>query len=330
MKNKAWSVLRIADSKFKLAYQDIILRDLKEGELLISLEYSSINYRDMLGSKGNLGVARSFPYYPGVDAAGIVIESTSERIPKGSKVFVAAVSMNKVYPGCWSQNIIAKEEVVSLIPGKLSTRDIMIFGTAGLSAALGVMAINRFVGGIHPKQKMLVTGASGGLGSLATAILSSYGCSVDVVSRKTDRDNYFLSVGASRVLSPYKFILDSGPNLLKEEYTGVVDTLGGEVLVAAIKRTVKFGVVACSGLVESQRLNLTVLPFLMRGVALIGTGAEISSTEVRLEAWALLEKHVSSTKLDLIGNVIKIENVPEALEQMSYASHQGRFVIKIA
>jgi alcohol dehydrogenase len=203
-----------------------------------------------------------------------------------------------------------------------------LFGTAGLSAALGVRAIDRFIGGIQAGQKMLVTGASGGLGSLAVAMLASMGCVVDAASRKSEAEDFLLGLGADRVLHPSELTANSAPNLLKEEYTGAVDTLGGTVLVAALKRLSKGGAIACAGLVESQKLSLTVLPFLMRGVGLVGTGAEVANDQAQAQAWAMLETWVTEAQLERIAKVIAVTGVPAALEQMAAGSHHGRFVIQ--
>ncbi len=326
-RNEGWFVTRDDKKALHLEYGAIELRPLEAGEVLIRVEYASINYRDMLGTKGNVAIARSFPYYPGVDASGTVVLSTSRMFKKDETVFVAAIPNKSVYPGCWFKYIIAGETVVNKVPGRLTTREVTTFGTAGLCAALGVQAIAKFRDSTLTNEKMLVTGASGGVGSVAVALLSSMGCAVDAASRKTQQSDFLLDLGANRVLHPSELTEGSAPNLLKEEYAGVIDTLGGEVLSAALKRLSKGGAIACAGLVESQQLSLTVLPFLMRGVGLFGTGAEVASEVACAQAWSLLEAQVTKYQLARIAHVIAVDGLPDALEQITNGTHFGRFVL---
>ena len=323
----AWSVRRNEGAGFTMHYAEVPLRSLAEDEVLIKVKYASINYRDMLGAMGNVGIARRFPYYPGVDASGTIVFSRLSNFPVGASVFVAAVPPNTVEPGCWSTYIIAKQSVIRNIPFSLSHLDTMIFGTAGLSAALGVQKIQHILGGIGQGQKFLVTGASGGVGSTAVAMLSSMGCEVDAVSRKNVKDDYLTSIGAARVLHPSSLLLSSAPNLLKEEYVGAVESLGGEMLSCVLKRICKGGVLVSAGLVDSQHVSMTVLPFLMRGVNLVGTGAEIANESAQLEAWKLLDMTISPLQRARIGKVIPSSEIPMALEDINCGTHQGRFIV---
>ena len=275
---KAFVVEKVGDNEFKSSIQDVETPKCEKNEVVIKVTYSSLNYKDALSSVGNPGVSKHFPHITGIDVAGTVFESTSPIFKVGERVLVTGYDMGMNSNGGHAQYVKIPASWVARIPDAISDREIMTFGTAGLTAALSVNEL--IENGIKPESgDILVTGATGGVGSIAIAILSKLGYNITAISGKKERIDFLKKIGANEVILREEFEEESKKTLLREKYAGVVDTVGGKILANALKQIKYDGVATCCGLTSSHELNTNVFPFILRGVRLIG----IDSVECKLE-----------------------------------------------
>lgn len=329
--NRFWQVCKTPSNEFHLRQTTEPIPDPGHREVLVAIEYSSINFRDMLACRGNLGVTRRFPYTPGVDLSGAVVKSQSEEFKIGDQVFVMAAPPRGLHPGGWAKYARVNEDLLWHKPSAFSPRQMAAIGTAGLSAALGVVSMKSSYLGIDPPKDVLITGATGGVGSLGLALCAGMGFRVTATTRRKDKSDYLYALGAHRVIDHLDIIDESGPNLLKQEYDFALDTLGGKALVGCLKRLKNNGVLSSAGLADTQQIeNLTVLPFLMRGVSLIGTGAEVATKDKQKAALDLLEKFLSADKINQIAVSVDFNLISAAIHDMENGHHKGRFIVDIA
>ncbi len=272
VQNNSYSALVIEEATpnnyaGKIRQKDIA--ELPVGDLLIRVHYSSLNYKDALSASGNRGVTRRYPHVPGIDAAGVVEESSSPAFKPGDRVIASGFDIGMNMPGGFGQYIRIPAGWALHCPQNLTLRESMIFGTAGFTAA---QSVNRLVGyPIAPGNgKILVTGATGGVGSIAIALLANMGYRVCAVSGKPEAEEFLTHLGAAEIISRQLATDSSEKLLLKEKWAGVIDTVGGEILATAIKSTAYAGAVTCCGNVASADLPLSVYPFILRGVSLLG------------------------------------------------------------
>ncbi len=332
--NSHWLV-QIFDSKPTLALKEEELPPLKDNQILVKNHFSSINFRDLLAVNGNLGVARRFPYTPGVDFVGEVLMSTSKKFQPNEFISVLAAPYKSLYPGGWSKFIICNEnDHIFKIPQGWSLQNIASIGTAGLAAASGMSFINSFFNNDHEEEKkMLITGATGGVGSVATLIAEKAGWDITALTRSVKLNREYLeTLGANSIIELDDFLSSNKQNLLKSEFTAAFDNLGGEVFAVALKKLLNNGILVSAGLVKSQEVeNFTVLPFLMRGVVVAGTGSEILNKTRRKAAFATLESIINSEKINTISSIINFEDLGIFVsELLAMKKHiQGRIVIKI-
>lgn len=290
--------------------------DLPGGDILIKVHYSSLNYKDALSATGNRGVTKNYPHTPGIDASGTVIESKSDDFKIGDKVLVTGYDLGMNTSGGFGQYIRVPAGWVVKLPEKMTLKDSMILGTAGFTAGMSVFQIIQGVS--SGAGDILVTGATGGVGSLAVLLLSRLGYSVVGVSGKPEGEAFLKSLGASRVISREDAVDKSGRPVLKGRWAGVVDTVGGEILATAIKSTLPWAVVTCCGLVASSDLPINVFPFILRGIKLVGIDSQDCPMGHRLELWKLFAdewrlnypdgfcKEISLKELDYnIGLILK-------------------------
>ncbi|TWT90106.1 putative acrylyl-CoA reductase AcuI [Pseudobythopirellula maris] len=260
--------------------------DLPAGEVLIEVGYSSLNYKDALASRGNKGVAPSLPHVPGIDCAGVVVESSSDTVSAGDEVLVTGYDLGGASWGGWSGLVRVPAEWVVPMPAGLDARAAMIYGTAGFTAAQCVTAVSDRVA--PEAGDVVVTGATGGVGVLAVAILSKIGYRVTAVTGKSEQEAMLRELGASAVVGREAVVDESGRPMLKEKWSAAVDTVGGATLATLLRSTAHRGVVAACGLVGGAELPLTVYPFILRGVTLAGIDSAKCPREPRLEMWRRL------------------------------------------
>lgn len=302
--------------------------ELPEGDVLIRVHYSSLNYKDALSASGNRGVTRRYPHVPGIDAAGIVEASRSPDFKQGDKVIACGFDIGMNTPGGFGQYIRVPAGWVLPCPVGLSLRESMIFGTAGFTAAQSVKRLVDFP--IRPDQgKILVTGATGGVGSMAIALLSHLGYTVSALSGKTDQEEFLSRLGATEIISRQQASYSHEKLLLKEKWAGVVDTVGGQILANAIKSTVYGGVVTCCGNAASADLQLSVYPFILRGVSLLGIDSAKCSIQNRQKIWQKLAAEWRLENLDSLFVECTLPELPDFIESMLQGRLTGRVVVNL-
>ncbi|MBU1564494.1 MAG: YhdH/YhfP family quinone oxidoreductase [Proteobacteria bacterium] len=301
--------------------------DLPEGEVLVKVLWSSLNYKDALSASGNRGVTRKYPHTPGVDAAGVVEKSSSELFRAGDEVIVTSYDLGMNTSGGFAEYIRVPAAWVVPLPAGLDLRESMIFGTAGFTAGMSVAALTE---NISPeKGEILVTGATGGVGCMAVAILSGLGYSVVAVSGKPEAAEFLSRLGASRILSRDEACEGSGKPLLKGIWAGVVDTVGGEILVSAVKSTNLQGVVTCCGNVASPELPLNVFPFILRGVSLVGIDSQNCPMDFRKKIWQKLATQWRIVQLTDLCREVCLADLGGEIDLILRGGQKGRVLVRI-
>lgn len=308
----------------------IIEREIKEplrNHILIQVHYSGLNYKDALSSIGNKGVTKKYPHTPGIDAAGIVLESSGDRFSKGEEVIVTGYDLGMNTCGGFGEIIHVPLEWVVKKPNHLSLRECMLMGTAGFTAAQSLFRLQRnevFV----EKGPVLVTGATGAVGSGAIALLKKAGYEVAALTRSGKNEPFLKSLGASEAILLDDFEKESERPMLKGKWAGVIDTVGGKVLEVALKSTSHRAAVACCGLVGSASLNLTVFPFILRGVQLCGIDSAECPMEMRLKIWEKLNSEWKYQLPEEFIQEITLEQTPEFLDLMLKGDTRGKVLLK--
>ncbi len=316
------------DQTFSRRIREKQIAELPEGEVLVQVAYSSLNYKDALSAVGNRGVTRSYPHTPGIDAAGTVADSDRPEFKPGDPVIVTSYDLGMNTAGGFGQYIRVPGDWVVPLPKGLSLKESMMLGTAGFTAGLSVHHLSHTLG--PEAGDILVTGASGGVGSLAVAILSKLGYAVTGVSGKPTAVEYLKNLGAKAVISREEATDTGKKPLLKARWAGVVDTVGGDILATAIKSTSHFGTVTCCGNAASPDLPLTVFPFILRGVRLIGIDSQNCPMATRRKVWQKLAGEWKPDPLKAIATEIALSELNENIDAILQGGQQGRKVVKVA
>jgi acrylyl-CoA reductase (NADPH) len=301
--------------------------DLPPGDVLIRVFYSSLNYKDALSAIGNRGVTRNYPHTPGIDAAGIVEKSQTERFKPGQEVLVTGYDLGMNTSGGFGAFIRVPAGWVVSLPHNLSLKESMIYGTAGFTAGLSVDKLVE--GGISPDAgPVLVTGATGGVGSLAVCLLAKAGYDVIAASGKTESDRFLMDLGAKQVI--HRSEIDDGSQrpLLKARWKAVVDTVGGNILATAIRSTQPHGIITCCGNVASADLALTVYPFILRGVSLMGVDSAETAMDQRLKVWAKLAGEWKPDTLSRLSSEIALPQLDQHIDLILAGKQLGRRLVK--
>lgn len=328
-KFKAVVVSEAEDKKYSREITEREISSLPEGEVLINVKYSSLNYKDALSATGNKGVTRKYPHTPGIDAAGIVAESTNESFKAGDEVIVTGYDLGMNTSGGYSEYIRVPASWVVKLPKGLSLMESMIYGTAGFTAALSVYKM--IEAGVKPEQgDILVTGASGGVGSIAVSILNKLGYSVFAGTGKSEAKDMLLKTGAKEIISREELDDKSGKALLRERWAGVIDTVGGNILATALK-TVKYGgsVTSC-GNVASHEFSSSVYPFILRGVNLLGVDSVQCPMELRLKLWGLMSGQWKPENLALNVEEVSLEGLEDKIAEILQGKITGRMLVNIS
>ncbi len=327
-KFKALVVSETADKEYFSEILERSVDDLPPGEVLIRVRFSSLNYKDALSASGNRGVTRRYPHTPGIDAAGEVVGSDSDRFKPGDEVLCCCYDLGMNKPGGFGQYIRVPAAWVMACPGGLSLKEAMMYGTGGFTAALSVEKL--IAHGLKPEDgKVLVTGATGGVGSLSVAILAASGFRVVAASGKSDQADFLQSLGASEVVGREAVTDKKGMALLKTKWAGVIDTVGGEILATALKSVKYGGVVTCCGNVASPELPTTVYPFILRGVSLVGIEAAQCEMAIRERVWGKL---AAQWRLDTIADLvteISLADLSAQIQLMLAGGHRGRMIVNL-
>lgn len=304
------------------------IEDLPEGDVLVKVYYSSLNYKDALSASGNKGVTRNYPHTPGIDAAGIVVSSTSENFKVNDEVIVTSYDLGMNTSGGFGEYIRVPSNWVVKLPDAMSMKEAMIYGTAGLTAGMSVLRLAELV---KPKDgPVAVSGATGGVGSLSVAILNKLGYNVTAITGKESEIDYLKSIGATEVMLRSEIGVEEKRPLLKPLFAGAIDTVGGPILENLIKATQPMGAVTCCGNVASIKLNLTVFPFILRGVTLIGIDSQNYPMTYRVKVWENLANQWKPNGLLETYDEIKLEKVSEKIEEMLKGQLKRHTLIKIS
>ncbi len=304
------------------------ISELPAGEVLINVKYSSLNYKDALSANGNRGVTRHYPHTPGIDAAGIVVESSNNEIKEGSKVIVTGYDLGMNTSGGFGQYIRIPAEWVIKLPDGLSLKESMIYGTAGFTAALAIDKL--LLNGISiDSGEILVTGASGGVGSMAVALLSKLGFSVTASTGKSDKHDYLRKLGADKIINREMTEDISGRALLPTRWGGVIDSVGGTILTGAIKSTKFGGSIAACGLTQSPQINSTVYPFILRGVNLLGIDSAHCISNKRNKIWDKLASDWKPDSLEYCSTECTLSELGQKIELILQGKLTGRTVVNL-
>lgn len=321
-------VTETEDNQFVSEIKDRNIDDLPKGDVLIKVKYSSLNYKDVLSSIGNRGVTKKYPHTPGIDAAGTVVESFSEEFKAGETVIVTSYDLGMNTSGGFGQYIRVPKEWVVRMPENLSPRESMVFGTAGFTAALSVYRLIDY--GITPDMgRILVSGATGGVGSIAVSILTKAGFDVVAVNGVVDEKDFLLKIGAKEVISIEEATDSTGKPLLKGLWAGGIDTIGGDILATTIKSTNPDGAVTCCGNVGSHDLPLNVYPFILRGVTLMGIDSQNCPMPIRLKVWHTIASEWKLEHLELLTTEIPLDGLSERIELILQKKHKGRTIVRL-
>jgi len=323
---KALVVRQADDGGFTKEIEMRNTADLPDGDILIRVHYSSLNYKDALSCDGNRGVTRHYPHTPGIDAAGIVEYSTSKDFKKGDSVVVISYDLGQNTSGGFGQFIRVPASWVMPLPQGMSLYESMIYGTAGFTAGL---AVDKFqTQGIWPENgSIIITGATGGVGSISVALLSKLGYSVTASSGKMDAIDFLKKLGASDVIDRKVLSKKSGFNLLKEEWSGAIDSVGGVTLSSLLKSCKQHGVIITIGLVESPNLNTTIFPFILRGISLLGISASISTMTKRKKIWSKLANEWKLNKVDGLVTTCSLDQLSGEIDKILTGQQKGRVVV---
>lgn len=325
---KAFRVEETENGQFKASIKEIEMEELANEELLVKVHYSSLNYKDALSASGNRGVTKNYPHTPGIDAVGIIEQSNSQLFNSGEQVIVTSYDLGMNTNGGFAEYIKVPASWAIKLPEQLSMKEAMIYGTAGLTAGISVL---RLAEKIHPSDgPIVVSGATGGVGALSVAILAKLGYDVTAITGKAAESNYLMSIGAKEIILRSEFENLNKKPLLKPTFAGAIDTVGGTILENMIKSVQPMGVITCCGNVASPKLELTVFPFILRGVSLIGVDSQNYPMDERQKVWELLANKWKPAQLMDNCREIGLEELPESIHQILNGQLKGRTVIKIA
>ncbi|WP_069866186.1 YhdH/YhfP family quinone oxidoreductase [Pseudomonas citronellolis] len=327
----AFKALWVTESPHGIYEQQVVERDtsqLPAGEVLIRVRYSSLNYKDALSASGNRGVTRKYPHTPGIDAAGVVEESSVGEFVAGDEVIVTGYDLGMNTPGGFGQYVRVPAAWVIKRPQGLSLREAMILGTAGLTAALCVDKLEQ--AGVTPASgPVLVTGASGGVGSIAVMLLAQLGYSVAASTGKLEQAEFLNGLGARQIIDRATVADGVDKPLLKEQWAGAVDTVGGDILFNVVKSLQYGGSVACCGLTAGAAFKATVLPFILRGVNLLGVDSVELPLVVKASMWDKLSLQWKLPRLEELVREIRLDDLPTAIHQILAGKLVGRLLVNL-
>ncbi|OLO25639.1 oxidoreductase [Alkalihalophilus pseudofirmus] len=321
-------VVNKTEEDFSLDIKGVSIDDLPNGNVLINVQYSSVNYKDGLASIPNGKVVQSYPFIPGIDLAGVVVSSEDPRYKEGDQVIATSYEIGVSHFGGYGEYARIPSDWIVPLPEGLTLKEAMIYGTAGITAALSVHRLEE--NGLTPdKGKVLVTGATGGVGSIAIAILNKRGYDVVASTGKEEEHNYLHKLGAKEVISREDVVPEKIRPLDKQYWAGAVDPVGGRTLAAILSRVHYGGSVAVSGLTGGMDVATTVFPFILRGVNLLGIDSVYCPMNLRKEMWELLADEYKPENLNMIAVNSDLQQLPQHLASILKGQIRGRVVVKI-
>jgi acrylyl-CoA reductase (NADPH) len=313
------------DGSFSSSIAQLELQKPAEGFVQIKVSYSSLNYKDALSASGNKGVTRNYPFVPGIDAAGIITDGNSSQFEDGDEVIVTGYDMGMNTPGGFGEYINVPANWVVKKPINLTAIEAMSIGTAGLTAAASVLKIQKPSG--ESNLPVLVSGATGGVGSIGVMLMSKLGFEVSALTGKSSSINFLQLIGANNIILRDEYLEAPSKPMEKPLFSSAIDTVGGNILSRILPQISPHGVVACCGNVAGIEVNTTVFPFILRGIMLAGIDSAESPIEFKTKIW---NKFANEWRLDL-SSVIKVvtkENLQQEIDLILKGGQQGRVVLK--
>ncbi|MDA8840962.1 YhdH/YhfP family quinone oxidoreductase [Gammaproteobacteria bacterium] len=313
------------DGSFSSSIAQLELQKPAEGFVQIKVSYSSLNYKDALSASGNKGVTRNYPFVPGIDAAGIITDGNSSQFEDGDEVIVTGYDMGMNTPGGFGEYINVPANWVVKKPINLTAIEAMSIGTAGLTAAASVLKIQKSSG--ESNLPVLVSGATGGVGSIGVMLMSKLGFEVSALTGKSSSINFLQLIGANNIILRDEYLEAPSKPMEKPLFSSAIDTVGGNILSRMLPQISPHGVVACCGNVAGIEVNTTVFPFILRGIMLAGIDSAESPIEFKTKIW---NKFANEWRLDL-SSVIKVvtkENLQQEIDLILKGGQQGRVVLK--
>jgi len=325
---RALRVHENTDGTVRAVLQALTLDDLSPGEVIIRSRYSSVNYKDALAATGNGRILRRFPLVAGVDVAGEVTASVDDRFREGDQVLVTGCGLGESHDGGFSEVVRVPADWVVPLPPGMTLFDAMMLGTAGFTAALAIDRMEQ--NGLVPAQgPVVVTGASGGVGSVAIDLLSGRGYEVMALSRKLQATDYLMSLGAAEVLDA-KVAADSGKPLEAARWAGAIDNVGGAVLGWLTRSMLPWGSIASIGLAGGAELHTTVMPFILRGVSILGITSANCPMQRRLKIWQRLVTDLQPQHLaSIVAGQVTLDELPAVFETLLSGEHRGRYIVDL-
>ena len=326
---KALVIREQADGSFKKNVETVSRDFLPKNDILIKVAYAGLNYKDALSANGNKGVSRHYPHTPGVDASGVIVETNAAHLPKGMEVIVTSYDLGMNTKGGFAEYISVPAEWVVPLPDGMDLKQAMVMGTAAYTAALALHKME--MSGQTPEMgEIVVTGASGGVGSMAIAILNKAGYQVIASSGKQEHYEWLKELGATRCINREEVSDHSGRPLLSPAWAGAIDTVGGNTLATLLKRCARNGNVATCGLVASSELNTSVFPFILNGVNLLGVDSAETPGEIRMEIWKRLAGDLKPNNLEKMQEIVSLEEIPEYMDKILKGKTTGRVVADLS
>jgi len=316
-----------SSAAYTVEWKQLTNDSLPAGEVLVEVQYSSLNYKDGLAVTGRGSVIRKFPMVCGIDLAGRLIESASAEFRAGDEVLAVGQGLGESRWGGYSQRARVLADALLRIPSGLNAKRAMAIGTAGFTAMLSLMALEH--NGVHAGEKeVLVTGAGGGVGSIAVALLAARGYKVAASTGRAELHSYLRGLGASTIVDRSE-LAQKGRPLASERWTGAIDSVGGQTLASVIAATAAYGAVAACGLAGGTEFTTSVFPFILRNVALLGINSVSTPKPLRVEAWDRLARELPLDKLDSLTAIEPLSKIQQLSEAILAGKIRGRVVIDV-
>lgn len=315
------------DDKFTSSIKEVPFKSLERGEIRIKVHYSSLNYKDALSASGNKGVTRNYPHTPGIDVVGTVVSTESSKFNINDNVIVTSYDLGMNTDGGFAQFVKVPEDWVVKLPENLSMKEAMTIGTAGLTAGISVL---KLTASVKPEDgAIVVSGATGGVGSVSISILNKLGYKTVAITGKESETDFLKKLGADEIILRKDFEEVNKRPLLRPAFAGAIDTVGGVILDNIIKSVNPMGVVTCCGNVASPKLDLTVFPFILRGISLVGIDSQNYPMTSRELVWNKLSDAWKTDSLTETANEITLNELDEKIKLMLKGQLKGRTVVRI-
>lgn len=325
-----FSALRIhelEDGTFSKSIEQVDEQVFQHSEVIIKVKYAGLNYKDALSASGHKGITRKFPHTPGIDASGIIVSDSTNKFKEGDEVLVTGYDLGMNTNGGFGEYIAVPAGWVVKKPNNLSLLECMVYGTAGFTAALGLMQMEN--NGQNPTMgPLLVSGATGGVGSMAVSIYAKAGYEVIASTGKTSEHEYLKNLGASTIISREDLVGTNTRPMISTRWAGALDTVGGATLEAILRATGMYGNVATCGLVDKPEFSTTVYPFIIRSVNLLGVASAETPMEMREKIWQALSSNWKINGLEKLATVVKLNDIIEQIDLILAGKTKGRVIVQ--